>query len=97
MWALRALVFAGAVSICYWIYELIRSVMQSPRNDGLFVPCKVAGLCWETVSAVLECRFITGSIGAGELAKAKEQFAAMTSESARRLLGLWQVQASNVH
>jgi uncharacterized protein (DUF2336 family) len=78
--------------------ELIRSVMQSPRNDGLFVPCKVAGLCWETVSAVLECRFITGSIGSGELAKAKEQFAAMTSESARRLLGLWQVQASsNLH
>jgi uncharacterized protein (DUF2336 family) len=77
--------------------ELIRSLMQSHRNDGLFVPCKVAGLCWETVSAVLECRFVTGSIGAAELAKAREQYAATTSASARRLLSLWQVQASSVH
>jgi uncharacterized protein (DUF2336 family) len=77
--------------------ELIRSLMQSPRNDGLFVPCKVAGLCWETVSAVLECRFVTGSLGAAELAKAREQYAATTSASARRLLSLWQAQASSVH
>ena len=40
--------------------EVIRSLMQSPRDDGLLVPCKVAGLRWETVSAVLECRFSTG-------------------------------------
>lgn len=77
--------------------ELIRSLMQSPRNDGLFVPCKVAGLCWETVSAVLECRFVTGSLGAAELAKAREQFAKMPTENARRLLSLWQAQASSVH
>jgi hypothetical protein len=27
MWALRTLVFSGAVSICYWVYELIRWVI----------------------------------------------------------------------
>jgi uncharacterized protein (DUF2336 family) len=74
--------------------ELIRSLMQSSRNDGLFVPCKVAGLCWETVSAVMECRFVTGSIGSDELTRAREQFARTTIANARRLLGLWQVQAS---
>lgn len=74
--------------------EVIRSLMQSPRDDGLLVPCKVAELSWETVVAVLESRFSTGSMGPHELAKAKGQFAKMTTENARRLLRFWQVRSS---
>jgi uncharacterized protein (DUF2336 family) len=74
--------------------EVIRSLMQSPRDDGLLIPCKVAELSWETVIAVLESRFSTGSIGPHELAKAKGQFAKMTTENARRLLRFWQVRSS---
>jgi uncharacterized protein (DUF2336 family) len=73
--------------------EVIRPLMQSPRDDGLFIPCKVAGLSFETVSAVLESRFSIGAIAPQELAKAKSQFAKISTESARRLLGLWQVRA----
>ena len=51
--------------------EVIRPLMQSLRDDGVLVPCKVAGLSWETTSAVLECRYSTGSMGPDELAKAK--------------------------
>jgi len=43
--------------------DVIRPLMQSLRDDGILVPCKVAGLAWETVSAVLESRFATGSVG----------------------------------
>jgi hypothetical protein len=43
--------------------EVIRPLMQSLRDDGVLVPCKAAGLSWETVHAVLESRFVTGSIG----------------------------------
>jgi uncharacterized protein (DUF2336 family) len=75
--------------------EVIRPLMQSSRDDGLFVPCKVAGLCWETVSAVLACRFSTGSIGSDELAKAKGQFAKIAMEDARRLLRSWQTRAAS--
>jgi uncharacterized protein (DUF2336 family) len=74
--------------------EIIRPLMQSLRHDGLLVPCKGAGLSWETASAVLESRFATGSMAPPELAKAKSQFAGMTIEDARRLLRFWQVRSS---
>jgi uncharacterized protein (DUF2336 family) len=73
--------------------EVIRSLMQSPRDDGLLVPCKVAGLRWETVIAVLESRLSAGSIGPRQSAEAKSQFAKMTTENARRLLRTWQIRA----
>ena len=75
--------------------EVIRPLMQSLRDDGVLFPCKVAGLSWETVSAVLESRFSTGSMGPHELAKAQGQFAKITTENARRLLRFWQVRSSS--
>jgi uncharacterized protein (DUF2336 family) len=75
--------------------EVIRPLMQSLRDDGLLVPCRVAGLGWETTSAVLEARYSTGSMGPVELAKAKSQFAKITLENARRLLGFWQIRSSS--
>ena len=75
--------------------EVIRPLMQSLRDDGLLIPCKVAELSWETVIAVLESRFSTGSMGPHELAKARGQFAGITTENARRLLRFWQVRSSS--
>jgi uncharacterized protein (DUF2336 family) len=75
--------------------EVIRPLMQSLRDDGVLIPCKVAGLTWETVHAVLESRFATGSMGSQELAKARTQFAKITTESAHRLLRFWQVRSSS--
>jgi uncharacterized protein (DUF2336 family) len=54
--------------------DVIRPVMQSLRDDGVLIPCRVAGLKWETVAAVLDCRFTSRSMGLHELAKAKEQY-----------------------
>lgn len=73
--------------------EVIRPLMQSLRDDGVLVPCKAAGLSWETASAVLESRFAGGSLGPHELAKAAGQFAKLTPENARRLLRFWQVRS----
>lgn len=75
--------------------EVIRPLMQSLRDDGVLIPCRVAGLSWETVHAVLDSRFATGRMGPHELAKAREQFAKLTAENARRLLRFWQVRASS--
>jgi uncharacterized protein (DUF2336 family) len=74
--------------------EVIRPLMQSLRDDGVLIPCKAAGLGWETVRAVLESRFATGSIGPPELEKIKGQFARITADNARRLLRFWQVRSS---
>jgi uncharacterized protein (DUF2336 family) len=74
--------------------EVVRPLMQSLRHDGVLVPCKAAELSWETVCAVLESRFATGSMSALELARAHRQFTAMTTEHAQRLLRFWQVRTS---
>jgi uncharacterized protein (DUF2336 family) len=74
--------------------DVVRPLMQSLRDDGVLIPCKVAGLGWETVHAVLDSRFATGSMGPHELAEAKSQFARLTTENARRLLRFWQVRSA---
>lgn len=68
--------------------------MQSLRSEGLLVPCRVAGLSWETTAAVMECRYSTGSMGPVELANARSQFTRLTHANADRLLRFWQVRAS---
>jgi uncharacterized protein (DUF2336 family) len=73
--------------------EVVRPLMQSLRDDGVLVPCKAAELSWETVSAVLESRFASGSMRPRELAKAQRQFVTMNTENARRLLRFWQVRS----
>ena len=75
--------------------EVVRPVMQSLRDDGVLIPLRAAGLSWETVHAVLDSRFVTGRMGPHELAKAKGQFAKLTTENARRLLRFWQVRSSS--
>jgi uncharacterized protein (DUF2336 family) len=73
--------------------EIVRPLMQSLNSDGILVPCKVAGLRWETVGAILDCRFSTGVTAESELTKLKTQYAELTGENAHRLLKLWGVRA----
>src|SRR5258705_12340925 len=74
--------------------EVIRPLMQSLRDDGLLVACRAAALSWETTSAILGCRYSTGSLGADELANAIIHFDGIGAENARRLLTFWQVRSS---
>ena len=71
--------------------EVIRPVMQSLRDDGVLIPCRVAGLNWDTVAAILDSRFASGTMGRHELQRAREQYVKLTSDNARRLLRFWQV------
>jgi hypothetical protein len=75
--------------------DVIRPLMQSLRDEGVLIPCKVAALSWETVSAVLDCRFAAGTMGPHEVARAKAQFTRLTADNARRLLRFWQVRATD--
>ena len=69
--------------------------MQSLRDDGVLIPCRVAGLNWETVTAVLNSRFASGSMGPHELARAKDAYAKLTLDNAQRVLGVWQVRPTD--
>jgi uncharacterized protein (DUF2336 family) len=83
--ALAALVQTGI--------EIVRPLMQSLNSDGILVPCKVANLRWETVAAILDCRFSAGFTAESELSKLRGQYAELTAENAHRLLKLWSVRA----
>jgi uncharacterized protein (DUF2336 family) len=74
--------------------DVIRPLMQSLRDDGILVPCKAAGLSWETASAVLDSRFALGMMGPHQLAQAKAAYAKLTTENAERLLRFWQVRST---
>jgi uncharacterized protein (DUF2336 family) len=75
--------------------EIVRPLMQSLRSDGILVPCRVAGLTWDTVNAVLDCRFSTGVTAPDEVAKLTSQFKKLTLEEAHRLLRLWTVRSTS--
>jgi uncharacterized protein (DUF2336 family) len=75
--------------------EIVRPLMQSLRSDGILVPCRVAGLAWDTVHAVLDCRFSTGATAPDEVAKLQDQFKKLTLEEAHRLLKLWTVRSTS--
>ncbi len=85
---------AALAALSHSTIEVIRPLMQSLRDDGILVPCRVAGLGWETVSAVLESRLATGSMALHELVKARAQYARMTAEHARRVLSFWQIRSN---
>lgn len=73
--------------------EVVRPLMQSLRSDGILVPCKAAGLSWQSVMLVLDCRFSTGATSPDELAKLQGQYAKLSAPDARRLLKLWTVRS----
>ena len=75
--------------------DVIRPLMQSLRDDGVLIPCRVAGLGWDTVAAVLNSRFASGCMGPHELAMAKDGYTKMTLENAQRMLRFWQVRATD--
>jgi uncharacterized protein (DUF2336 family) len=74
--------------------EIIRPLMQSLRDDGILIPCRVAGLSWDTVSAVLDSRLTSGTTGPHELAMAKAHYAKLTLDNAQRMLRFWQVRTT---
>jgi uncharacterized protein (DUF2336 family) len=84
---------AALAALAHTGIEIVRPLMQSLNSDGILVPCKVAGLRWETVSAILDCRFSTGVTAESELIKLRGQYAELTAENAERLLKLWSVRA----
>ena len=75
--------------------EVVRPLMQSLRSEGILVPCRVAGLRWDTVGAVLNARFSSGVMAPEELSKLRREFDGLTLESAHRLLKLWTVKSAS--
>jgi uncharacterized protein (DUF2336 family) len=70
--------------------EIIKPLMESPRDDGLLIPCKAAGCSWETLRAILACKTAPGA-AVKHLKKLEADFAKLSRPNAQRLLRFWQL------
>jgi uncharacterized protein (DUF2336 family) len=88
---------AVAISLlCSASLEIIKPLMQSPRDDGLLIPCKVAELNWSTVSAVMDAKLPSNAQPKQDRERLKNDFAKLTKPNAERLLRFWQVRHVSV-
>ncbi|MFC0240610.1 DUF2336 domain-containing protein [Rhodopseudomonas telluris] len=74
--------------------DLLKPLMQSPRCDGLLVPCRAADFRWETVSAILQMRLPGVPLTEVELDRIGQEFAKLSKASAQRMLRFWKVRES---
>ena len=75
--------------------EIIKPLMNSPMDDGLLIPCKVADCGWETVSAILSTKLPSGAAPRAGHEKLKMEFAKLSKANAQRLLRFWQVREAS--
>jgi uncharacterized protein (DUF2336 family) len=74
--------------------EVIESLMGSPRNDGLLVPCRAAALSWPTVDTILRNRSAHHALTPHDREKLNEDYKRLSRETARQVLGFWQGRAT---
>jgi uncharacterized protein (DUF2336 family) len=71
--------------------ELVARVIDGPRHDLVLIPCKAAGLSWDTTQVILLSRPIKHAIGETTLKVAEKDFGRLSMETAQRTLRFWQV------
>jgi uncharacterized protein (DUF2336 family) len=74
--------------------DVIDSLMGSPRNDGLLVPCRAAALSWATVDTILRNRLVPHALTPHDREKLHEDYKRLSRETARQVLGFWQARAA---
>jgi uncharacterized protein (DUF2336 family) len=74
--------------------DVIDSLMGSPRNDGLLVPCRAAALNWPTVDTILRNRLAPHALTPHDREKLHEDYKRLSRETARQVLGFWQARAA---
>lgn len=74
--------------------DLIDSLMQSPRYEGVLVACKAGGLHWPTLTAILMNRFNQYRPSQSELDTARSDFIKLSTVTAQRMLRFWLVRGS---
>jgi hypothetical protein len=87
-------VVAGLSALCAASIEIIKPLMESPRDEGLLIACKGAGLSWQTTCAILACKYPPGTVPQSLTDKLEAEFSKLTRPNAERLLRFWQIRQS---
>jgi uncharacterized protein (DUF2336 family) len=79
--------------LCSASVNLIAALVRSPRIEGLLLACKVGGIKWPTVNAILHARVAQHRLSETELLEAKSDYLKLSVETARRTLRFWTIRA----
>lgn len=82
--------------LCPAPLALIDSLMGSPRNDGLLIPCRVAKLSWPTVDAILRNRLARHAPTPHDREKLNADYKRLSHATAQRVLEFWQAQPAQM-
>lgn len=74
--------------------DVIAEILTGIRNDAVLVPCKAAGLGWETVETILHNRLRPKPIAPEVLNLAKSDFQQLSVQTAQKTLRFLQVRAT---
>ena len=83
--------------LCGAPMQLIENLLQSEHREGWLIPCKVAGLEWPTVRAILNCRSVGQTMSEQTIDLARNDFFKVSQSSAARVLRFWQVRQAVSH
>jgi uncharacterized protein (DUF2336 family) len=73
---------------------LVESLLQSEHSEAWLIPCKVAGLDWSAVRALLTCGVVGRPLSGQGLEIARADYFRLSRTSAGRVLRFWQVRQS---
>ncbi len=71
--------------------EMMARLLEGPRADLILIPCKAAGLSWQTVESVLQNRPVKPKIDELTMKVAFKDYGKLSVETAQRTLRFWQV------
>jgi uncharacterized protein (DUF2336 family) len=85
--------FAAAVTalatLCDASVDMIKQMLDDGRNEPLLIPCKVAGVSWPTLRALLQDDVFGRAASDDELIKLKSDYNKLSPTTARKVLEFW--------
>ena len=77
--------------LCGASMQLVDNLLQSGHREAWLIPCKVAGLDWRTVRAILGSRAVGHTLSDHALDAARADYDKLSQAGAARVLRFWQV------
>jgi uncharacterized protein (DUF2336 family) len=75
---------------CATSLKLIDKLMRGDGYNSLLVPCRAAGLDWQTVRSILKIRPSPQPMTERDLGRASTEYAKLSQSTALRVMGFWQ-------
>ena len=76
-------------TLCSTPIDMVEEMLSNGRNEALLIPCKVAGLSWVTLRALLKDDLVTKAVSDIELKKIKNDYLRLSKSTAEKVLGFW--------